>query len=298
MVLKTGLTMKKLWMLLALAAFLVIAALVGPTPAQKREMSLRDLQQAAQREPKNAQVHYMLGLKYEIDGAPGKALQAYQQALGLKSDYPEALYRVGELKGAQGDREGAIKALAKAIKLKSDYPEAKTSLAAVYGQQGVALLEQGRTADAVQALKQAVALNPQDDAALNNLGTAYVAQGDFDQAIETFQAAIEANPGNVNAQYNLGSTYLQTGDKNGALGQYAVLGNLDPAVAGQLFQELSFPRGQSIYAKDTPQYGSTMKPSPPSPLAVSPPPLPDPLRDAPTMQIPGLDSKMPEGQMR
>src|SRR3990172_8734495 len=101
--------MKKLWVLSVLATCLVVWGSAGPTPAQKREMTLRDLQQAAQQEPKNPQVHYMLGLKYEIDSAPEKAMKSYQQALGLKSDYPEALYRVGELKGAQGDREGALK---------------------------------------------------------------------------------------------------------------------------------------------------------------------------------------------
>jgi Flp pilus assembly protein TadD len=293
-----GLTMKKLWMLSVLAACLMVWGSVGPAPAQKREMSLKDLQQAAQQEPKNPQVHYMLGLKYEIDGAPEKAMKSYQQALGLKSDYPEALFRMGELKGAQGDQEGAIKALAKAVKLKPDYKEAKSTLATLYGQQGAALLEEGRFEDAVRALQESVTLNPQDDSAYNNLGTAYAAQGDLDKATEAFQAAIEANPGNVNAHYNLGATYLQTGNKDGVLGQYAVLGNLDPAVAGQLFQELSFPKGQSTYAKETPQFGSTMRVSPPSPLAISPPPLPEPLRDAPTMQGPAHDSKMPAGQLR
>jgi tetratricopeptide (TPR) repeat protein len=290
--------MKQIWLVLILAMCVVVWGSVGPTPAQQRELGVKDLQQAVQQEPNNPQVHYMLGLKYELDGAPERAMKSYQQAIGLKSDYPEALYRVGELKGAQGDQEGAIKALAKAIRLKPDYQEAKATLASVYGQQGATFLEQGRPEEAVRALKEAVALNAQDDAAQNNLGTAYVLQRDLDKAVEAFQAAIEANPGNVNAHYNLGSTYIQTGNKDGVLGQYAVLGNLDPAAAGQLFEELSFPKGKSMYAKDTPQHGTTMKMSPPSPLAVSPPPLPDPLRDAPTMQGPAHDSKMPPGQLR
>lgn len=289
--------MKKLSRFSALAACLAVMAAVGPAPAQKREMSSRDLQQAARLEPQNPQVHYMLGLRYEIDGAPDKALQAYQQALSLKSDYPEALHRVGELKGAQGDQEGALKALTQAVKLKPDNQEAQAALGTVYGQQGAALLEQGRTEEALQTLEQAVALNPRDDAAYNNLGAALASEGDLDKAMEAFRSAIEANPGNVNAHYNLGSSYLQTGNKEGALGQYAVLGNLDPALAGQFFQELSFPRGKSSYAKETPQHGTSLKPSPPKPLEVSSPPLPDPLRDAPTMQGPAHESKMPKSQL-
>jgi tetratricopeptide (TPR) repeat protein len=226
-------------------------------------------------------------------------LQTYQKALSLKSDYPEALYRMGELKAVQGDQQGAVKALIKALKLKPDHQEAKATLGTVYGQQGAQYLEQGNWSAAASALKEAVALNPQDDAAFNNLGAAYAAQGDYDQAIDAFQSAVQANPGNVDAHYNLGSAYLQTGDKNGVLGQYAVLGNLDPALAGQLFEQLSFPRGKSDYAKETPQYGQTgMRPSLPAEIAVSPPPLPDPLRDTPDLQGPPLDSKLPAGQLR
>ncbi len=280
-----------------LASLMVLAASSGL--AQQKQPSLQDLQAVVQREPDNPQAHYMLGLKYEIQGNSQQALQAYQKALSLKADYPEALYRLGELKAVQGDRQGAVTALTKAVKLKPDYREAKTTLGTVYGQQGAAYLQQGNWTAAAASLKEAVALNPKDDAAFNNLGTALAAQGDYDQAINAFQSAIQANPGNIDAHYNLGSAYLQTGNKQGVLGQYAVLGNLDPALAGQLFEQLSFPRGKSGYAKETPQHGQAgMRPSLPAEIAVSPPPLPDPLRYTPDLQGAPLDSKLPSGQMR
>lgn len=270
--------MKRPSLVLALLSlWLVIFASPGLT--QKRQVTLKNLQQAAQREPQNPQVHYMLGLKYEIEGSPQKAIQAYQQAVRLKPDYPEALYRLGELKGVQGDREEAIQALAKAIKLKPDYKEAKATLGIVYGMQGAQLLEQNRWADAAQALKEAVALNPEDDAAYNNLGVAYAGQGDLAKAAEAFRAAIEANLANVEAQYNLGFISLLLGDKTGALGQYAILGNIDPGLAGELFEKISFPKGRGPY--ETPQWGATdLKESAfrrPSPLETIPPlPLPTP----------------------
>jgi len=283
------------------SSILASLALLVATPGftQKKEMSLRDLQQLAQREPKNSQVQYMLGLKYEIDGFPQKATQAYQQAVSLKADYPEALYRLGEVKGLQGDREGAIKALAKAIKLKPDYKEAKVTLGTIYGQQGAALLDQEDWANAAQVLQEAVANNPDDDAAYTNLGVAYAGQGEWDRAIEALQSAIAINPGNTNAHFNLGSTYLQTGDKDGVLGQYAVLGNLDPAMAGELFAMLSFPKGRTDTPYETPQYGQTsMRPSPAPSVMPSPAYLEDALRSAPDMQGGAFDSKLPAGDLR
>jgi tetratricopeptide (TPR) repeat protein len=284
---------------LKLIICLVLIMAGGMGPAHSQEVSLQDLQQAAQKEPENPQVHYMLGLKYELGGDSAKAMQAYQQAVSLKSDFPEALYRVGELKGVQGDQEGAIQALARAINLKPDFKEAQATLATIYGQRGAALLEQSRWADAAQALQEAVALNPGDDAAANNLGIAHVAQGDWSRAVEAFQTAIRANPANIDAHYNLGNTFLQTGDKQGALGQYAILGNLDPAAAAELFRQLSFPKGQTGYTYETPQFGQTaMRPSLPPSMAPSQPYLEDALRTAPDLQLPVMDSKLPAGQLR
>lgn len=290
--------MKKFMALLPILAGLVLLV-AAPGAAQKKGPSLRDLQTLAQKEPENPQVHYMLGLRYEIDGFPQKAIQAYQQSLSLKADYPEALYRLGELKSLQGDREGAVKALSQAVKLKPDFKEAKAALGTVYGQQGAALLEQGDWGNAAKVLQDAVAVNPEDDAAYNNLGLAYVGQGEWDRAIEAFQTAVAINPGNVNAHFNLGSAFLQTGNKDGVLGQYAVLGNLDPALAGELFAALSFPKGKTDTPYETPQYGqSGLRPSLPSSAAPSAAYLEDALRQAPDMQGPAFESKLPAGQLR
>lgn len=286
---------------LKLIICLVLIMTGGMEPAQSQEMSLQDLQQAAQKEPNNPQVHYMLGLRYELAGDSARAMQAYQQAVSLKSDYPEALYRVGELRGVQGDQEGAIQALTRAISLKPDFPEARATLATVYGQKGTALLEQGRWEDAAQTLQEAVTLNPWDDIAANNLGIAHVAQGNWNEAVEAFQTAIRANPANIDAHYNLGNTFLQTGNKEGALGQYAILGNLDPALAGEFFRSLSFPKGDpaDMTPYETPQFGQTaMRPSLPPSVAPSQPYLEDALRTAPDLQVPILDSKLPAGQLR
>jgi tetratricopeptide (TPR) repeat protein len=283
------------------SSILASLALLVATPGftRKKEMSLRDLQQLAQREPKNSQVQYMLGLKYEIDGFPQKATQAYQQAVSLKADYPEALYRLGEVKGLQGDQEGAIKALTKAIKLKPDYKEAKVTLGTIYGQQGAAFLGQGDWANAAQVLQEAVANNPDDDAAYNNLGVAYAGQGDWDKATQSFQAAIAVNPINDSAHFNLGYTYLRQGNKSGALDQYSNLSSLGSGNAGDLFGLMSFPKGWPVDTPyETPQFGETsMKPSLPSSVAPSQATLADALRDAPDMQVPIMDSALPPGPL-
>lgn len=251
---------REYWVPATLIGLLLLIAPNSVGWAQKRELTLRQIKQAVKENPHNPHVLYILGLKYEIDGNSQKALQAYQQALNLKGDYPAALFRLGAIKGEQGDWDEAVKALKKVIQLRPNYPDAKVTLGAVYGQMGLTLLEQGQWAEAQRDLQNAIENNPNDDAALNNLGVAYGKQNDWDLAIETFQAAIQVNPGNVEAHYNLGTILLLSGDKTGALIQYRNLVYLNSNLASNLFDKMSFPKGQGPY--ETPQWGATeLKPS-------------------------------------
>jgi tetratricopeptide (TPR) repeat protein len=304
---RQGLYMKRLFVALLILAGLILLTAVQGFP--KKEPTLQELQQMAQKNPNAPQVHYMLGLKYEIDGNPRKALQSYQRATSLKPNYPEALYRIGELKWQQGDQDAAIKALQKALKLKPDYQEAKLGLAAMFGQQGSGLLEQGQWSAAAKVLQKAVDNNPEDDAAFNNLGVAYGQMGSWDLAAKAFQAAIATNFGNISAQYNLGFTFLQTGNKPASLTQYAILVGLDPDSAGELFGLISFPKGRDDTPYETPQFGQTrMRTSLPSEVAAAAPPLPTPdypgdlpdsrVEDTYGMQKPEFKSKLPAGQLQ
>lgn len=277
----------------------LIVSVISPGWAQKKEVSLSQLQEAVRHQPNEPRLHYLLGLKYQKEGKDRQAIEAYQKAVSLNPQYSDALLRLGALKSAQGDQDGAVKALTKVIQLDPKNKEAKSVLGAVYGRQGVGLLEQGKNAEAAKALQLAVANNPDDDAALTNLGVALGAQGDLNLAVQAFQKAIRANPANDTAHYNLGFTYLSAGNKSGALDQYAALTKLGSGYGGEFFALLSYPKG---YPVDTPysarQWGQS-KPykALPATELPAPPTIADTLRDSPDLQIPAYGSSLPEGRL-
>lgn len=285
-----------------ISAVLLVLVLLGTASSPgwaQREVSLRQLQEAVQKNPNDPSLHYLLGVKFQNEGKDSKALAAYQKAISLNPRYAEALLGLGTLKAAQGDVDGAIKALKKAVQLDPKNKEARAWLSAVYGRQGLALLEQGKAAEAAKVLQLAAANNPKDTAALNNLGVALAELGDLDLAAQAFQKAIKADPANDGAHFNLGCTYLQAGDKTGALNQYAALTTLGSGYGGELFGLMSFPKG---YPVDTPysppQWGQT-RPYKALPVAELPssPKIADALRNTPDLQIPSYGSSLPGGEL-
>lgn len=266
-------------------------AVGGPT--------LRELQQAVAAEPQNPQARYMLGLKYEIEGRPKQALEAYAEALKLKPDYPEVLLRSGEVKFMQGDAAAGIREVEKALKLNPQNLQAREALAFMHGRQGLTHLEQGRLQDAQASLQTALQYNPQDDGALNNLGVVLSQMGRLAEAREAFAAAAQANPNNPQAQFNLGVAYLLEGNKEGALQQYTILGLTRPQEAAELFALISFPDRSGM----DPSYGKFRSAVPDRyPESFRTPPTPD--YPSPLQTAPGLDSSgrypssLPDSQLR
>ncbi len=279
------------WMTAALAA----AVWLGPALAKERGPSLQSLQKAVQADPKNPKARYMLGLKYEIEGQPAKALKEYEAALRLKPDYPEVLLRSGELKFMQGNIAGGIQDTKAHLKLKPQSKEAREALAYMYGRRGLAQVEQGNYDQAIASLKEALQYNPKDDGAMNNLGVALSQQGRMEEAAEAFQQAALLNPNNAQAQFNLGAVFFMAGNKEGALQQYAILGLTNPREAAELFALISFPDP----ATRDPSYAQfkSVQPDryPDSFVNLPTPEYPSPLQEAPGLstepQFPRLPSQ-------
>lgn len=281
------------WMV-ALAA----VAWVSPALAKKEGPSLLSLQKAVQANPKDPQARYMLGLKYEIEGRPDKALKEYQAALKLKPGYPEVLLRTGELKFTQGNVAGGIRDIKEFLKAKPQSKEGKEALAYLYSHQGLTQVEQGNYDQAVASLTAALQLDPQNDAAMNNLGVALSQQGRLEEAAQAFQSAAALNPNNSQAQFNLGAVYFMAGNKEGALQQYTILSKVSPREAAELFALISFPDRSGMDES----YGKFKSAQPGRyPETFGNPPVPD--YPSP-LQTPELDtsgrypSSLPAGDLR
>jgi tetratricopeptide (TPR) repeat protein len=136
-----------------------------------------------------------------------KAAAAYQQAIKLRPDYPEAHLNLGETLFNLGRYDEAIAADQKAIALKSNWAEAYRAL-------GIAYLKTDKSREALEALKKAYELGAKDSETTGALSLAYYDEGvaaynadKFAEAIADYQQAVNLTPNYAEAFDNLGDAY-------------------------------------------------------------------------------------------
>ena len=84
----------------------------------------------------------MLGVALQGQGKLQQAIQVFNKAIHLKSDYPEAYYNRGNILTKLGQLEETLASYDQAIQLKPDYAQA-------YNNRGNALTELGQLEAAV-----------------------------------------------------------------------------------------------------------------------------------------------------
>ena len=113
-------------------------------------------------------------------------MAAYDQALTVRPNYPEALYNKGIALGNSGRYEEEIAAYDAALAIKPDDHEA-------FNNKGVALRKLDRYEEAIAAYEAALEIKP-DDAALYNKGIALSNLGRYEEAIAAYDAALALKP--------------------------------------------------------------------------------------------------------
>jgi Flp pilus assembly protein TadD len=147
------------------------------------------------------------GDDYFDAGQYQKAIDAYQQAVRLQPDYPEAYLNLGDAYYNLDRYDEAVAADKQAIALRPDW-------AAAYHALGNAYLKLDRSAEAIEALKHAVDLDPKDEEARSALSLAYYDQGvaaynanRYEEAVVAYQQAVNFKPDYAEAHNNLGDAY-------------------------------------------------------------------------------------------
>lgn len=123
-----------------------------------------------------------LGVAYMSKGDSGRALEAYELALSIDSNYPSVLSNLGSVY------------LSMFLKTKNPKDYQKS----------------------LQSFKKAIELDPDHAPAYNGLGGAYLEAGNLEGAIYCLEKALELKPDYGHALYNLGLAYLDKGDKASA----------------------------------------------------------------------------------
>jgi tetratricopeptide (TPR) repeat protein len=192
--------------------------------------ALKYFEIAASINPSDGNISYYTGLAYKKAGNNEKSLQALLKAIKNKADdQPEINFRIGQLYYEKKDYLNAINFFEKAVSLKSDFIEAREYLGDIYDRRGNAdkavenymsvvrvnpnnlhaqfelginYSKQKEYDKMILAYKKAISIDPSFADAHYNLGMAYFYRNMYEDAITEFQTAIKLKPEDA-AAYSL-----------------------------------------------------------------------------------------------
>jgi tetratricopeptide (TPR) repeat protein len=172
------------------------------------------LEELAQRYPRYADLHYMIGILREREQDLDGAAASLERALDLNPSYAEAalaLITIYELRG-QHERSREIGAqLRPAVASEGLDATTRGKLANLQAALGDAYREVGELREAIEAYRKALDRCPGYHDIRRRLGVALREAGLPARAIAEFQRVLRANPDYLDAQVQLGVTYYTLG---------------------------------------------------------------------------------------
>jgi tetratricopeptide (TPR) repeat protein len=174
------------------------------------EEGLELMKETATLLPTNALIAYDLGVTHAKRGENDNAIAAFNKAVKLDNDFPEALNNLGVALTELGKYDEAIASYEKALSKRPDYAAALYNLAD-------ALLEKKRFDEAIKNYQKALKLEPKDPDILFNLGVAYHKNNQFPEAIESYNKALEFTPDDPEILHQLGMSLFKAEKRTDAI---------------------------------------------------------------------------------
>ncbi len=170
---------------------------------------------------------FLLGRQRFESGDDVGALRAFQPLLENHPRFADVHYMVGLLHERQGALEPATDALERALAINPGYSEAVLALAGVYEQRGMfdesrSLIE--RSADQPLRNEGPERVDATTRAKLANLhaaiGDAYAEVGDWREAVDAYRKALDRAPGFHDIRYRLGIALREAGLPSQSLAEF------------------------------------------------------------------------------
>ncbi len=144
------------------------------------------------RKPRDAHALNNLGVALSKLGRYGEAEKRFRDAVGAKSNYPDAHSNLGALLRGRGQLKASESSLRRALKLNANHIDARVGL-------GLTLLSLGRPADAKPHLERVLRAAPTNTAALLGMGQIASSEGRFEDAESLYKHVTEIQPNEPSA---------------------------------------------------------------------------------------------------
>ena len=162
-------------------------------------------------------------------------MQCLRRATGLRPDFFQALFVLGNLLWDAGDLAEASECYREAIALEPGFAEAHFNL-------GNAARALGDSREAEASYRRALQVRPNFAQAWNNLGQLFKDRNRIEEALECYGRAIEINPGLAEAHYNIGVARQLDGRFYEGLAHFEQALRHDPSYApARWLHDLSLP---------------------------------------------------------
>jgi tetratricopeptide (TPR) repeat protein len=138
-------------------------------------------------------------------GRNADALQSFQQAIGIRNDYPPLFVGAGEAYAHQNDSANAKRMFERALALDPKSADAMNQL-------GLLAAGSNDLPTARRWFQQAIEAERDHPGAINNLAVLYAKLGQTDDSIAAFRYGIKTNPDDDELYMNLARIYVRMGE--------------------------------------------------------------------------------------
>ncbi|MBI2135839.1 tetratricopeptide repeat protein [Candidatus Woesearchaeota archaeon] len=190
--------------------------------------------------PENAKALFELGTFYRYIGKNKEAIALLAKTLGLRKDFTEAYFGMGEAFQNLEDYTAAVECYQKAI---DNCKQTNTKFKDAYFGLGVCYTKMNMLGEAAEMLQKGLLLDLQNINALTNLGAVFEKLKLFDKAIASLQSAIVLCPTNARAYFNLGIVYEKLGRIKDSIKAYEKAVEFDYKRKEDILQKLNELRG-------------------------------------------------------
>ncbi len=187
---------------------------------RKLRLAVETMREGLKNNPKSYRIITTFGIFLTDVGQYDAAINILKKGLTLIDYDPEIWNYLGVAYWRKKDYQKALEAYQKALALDSDYPIIFNNLGSLYLSIFLKTRELENYQKSIENFKRALELDPNYASAYNGLGAAYSKGGNVDGAIFCWEKAVELKPDFAFPLYNLGLAYLAKGNKQKALAYF------------------------------------------------------------------------------